>query len=520
MGVGRGLRGRGRGQNAPVTDIPILNGDVSLWEWVSPGPVASAYLTSTAPVDFIMGPAGAGKTWTSCVKCAVNTLRLPPMRDGVIRALGVVVRDNYRTLYRTTLESWFKIFPRDFPGAVFQGGQDRPAKHIITFRTPRGQMVEMTVDFYAVGDHAIEEVLKGYEPSWAWVNEADLLHERVPTFLYSRLGRNPAMASLRDPTAPIPKQVFGDLNPPDVDHWIYRDFVEEPREGWELHQQPSGLSDEAENRHGLSKSYYEGLAKNLPERDVVRFVHGRFGYSLSGKPVYPEFHEAAHASMVPLEPLPQLPLHAGYDQGLSPAGILFQEAPNGQLRFLDELVPEHGTGPSRFSEMWVAKLQDQRYRGLPPGVHTADPAGWYGTDRQNGELSWSETISLAIGRPIMPALTQDPGIRIDSLRLPLTRAIDGRLPGLILDPRCRMLRSGMAAQYKYARQRQNNRDVYADRPVKNEWSHPVEAAQYGVLGVRGRAGIITAAAGAGRPGNVIPLDTGRRQATDFNVWGV
>jgi len=83
-----------------------------------------------------------------------------------------------------------------------------------------------------------------------------------------------------------------------------------------------------------------------------------------------------------------------------------------------------------------------------------------------------------------------------------------------------MLRSGLAAQYKFPRQRQDTRDVYGDRPVKNEWSHPCEAAQYGVLGVRGRAGIINSAAQAGRPGNVIPIDTGRRQATDFNVWNV
>ncbi|WP_204328376.1 hypothetical protein, partial [Stenotrophomonas maltophilia] len=81
------------------------------------------------------------------------------------------------------------------------------------------------------------------------------------------------------------------------------------------------------------------MARLLPERDVVRFVNGRFGYSLSGKPVYPEFNEAVHCSPTPLVPVPQLPLHAGYDQGLSPAGLLFQQMPNGQLRFYVEVVP-------------------------------------------------------------------------------------------------------------------------------------------------------------------------------------
>ncbi|GJE06361.1 hypothetical protein AOPFMNJM_1677 [Methylobacterium jeotgali] len=501
-----------------MTDVPVLAGDVSLWEWTTPGPVATAYLQSKSPLDFIMGPAGSGKTTTSVVKCALNTLQMPVCKDGTIRALGCVVRDNYRTLYRTTLETWFRIFPRNFPGSHFEGGQDRPAKHRITFRTPRGQLVEMTVDFYAVGDHAIEDLLKGYEPSWAWINEADLLHERVATFLYGRTGRNPPRSSLQDPQALIPRQVFADLNPPDVDHWIYRDFVEKPIDGYQLHQQPDGLSDAAENRQGASRAYYEEMARLLPERDVVRFVNGRFGYSLSGKPVYPEFNEAVHCSPTPLVPVPQLPLHAGYDQGLSPAGLLFQQMPNGQLRFYGEVVPDHGTGPARFSEQWAALLQEPRFRGCPPGAHTADPAGFYGADRQAGELAWAETVSRAIGIPIMPAPTQEPGIRIESLRIPMTTAIDGRIPGLLLDPSCRKLRSGLAAQYKYPRQRQDARDVYGDRPVKNEWSHPCEAAQYGVLGVRGRAGIINSAAQAGRPGNVIPIDTGRRQPTDFNVW--
>lgn len=166
-----------------MSDVPILSGDVSIWEWQSPGPVATAYLQSTAPLDAIMGPAGSGKTMTSCVKCALQTLRMPVMKDGVIRALGTVVRDNYRTLYRTTLESWFRVFPRNFPGSHFEGGQDRPAKHRITFRTPRGQLVEMTVDFYAVGDHAIEDLLKLPKDADGYAFEpSDKLKPYLPDF--------------------------------------------------------------------------------------------------------------------------------------------------------------------------------------------------------------------------------------------------------------------------------------------------------------------------------------------------
>ncbi len=53
---------------------------------------------------------------------------MPVCADGVIRARGVVTRDNYRSLQRTTLPSWFNQFPKDLPGAKFEGGQDRPSR--------------------------------------------------------------------------------------------------------------------------------------------------------------------------------------------------------------------------------------------------------------------------------------------------------------------------------------------------------------------------------------------------------
>lgn len=501
-----------------AAEIPVLNGPMSLWNMPVAGPVAAAYLRSGEPMPFIMGPMGSAKSTTSVTKCALTTFRFPLCKDGAIRAKGCVIRDNYRTLYRTTLPTWFNTFPRDF--GVFEGGQDRPAKHTLVFRTPQGQVVEMIVDFYAIGDAAIEELLKGYEPSWAWVNEADLLHERVPDFLFSRLGRYPSRAHLADPAATMPEQVFGDLNPPSVDHWIYRDFEEDPKPGRRLFKQPSGLSDEAENRAGVPRARYEAMAKVMPEREVIRFVHGRFGYSNDGRPVYADFDTKKVFSDEELRVLPNVPLCAGLDQGLSPALELFQAAPDGQIRVLAEVVPPHGTGPARFSEMIVALLTSPRLRGLPAGSWFSDPAGFFGADRIAGELSWTETVGRAIGVQILPAPSQDLGLRIDALRLPLMTDLSPERKFLVVDPSCRMLRSGLAAQYQFARQRQNNRDVFADRPVKNEWSHPVEALQYGVLGLRGRAGIINEAARAGRPGNVVPIVTGRSAGADFNVWNV
>jgi hypothetical protein len=195
-----------------IPNAPLYN----LKSFTPPGPVCASYIRSQGPIDCITGPAGSGKTVGSIFKVIRLTIALMPVcSDGVVRVRGAVLRDNYRALYRTTLRSWFNWFPPDWGGAVFTGGQDRPAQHIMKLSTVRNGKevpVELTVDFFAVGDVAIEELLKGYETSWFWVNEADLLHPRVIPFCYSRTGRYPPRESLPVGTK-RPRVVACDFNP-------------------------------------------------------------------------------------------------------------------------------------------------------------------------------------------------------------------------------------------------------------------------------------------------------------------
>ena len=116
--------------------------------YVPPGPIAAQYIRDDdATVCAIMGPVGSGKTHATIFKALRFTAMMPPCRDGVIRAKGAVVRDSYRTLYATTLASWFHWFPKDFPGSKFTGGDDRPATHEIEFTTQRGRRIHLIVEF-------------------------------------------------------------------------------------------------------------------------------------------------------------------------------------------------------------------------------------------------------------------------------------------------------------------------------------------------------------------------------------
>jgi hypothetical protein len=260
----------------------------------------------------------------------------------------------------------------------------------------------------------------------------------------------------------------------------------------------------------------------MPEEEARRMVHGLPGFATDGKPVYVrEWNRRKHVAAGTIPVLPGLPLNIGFDQGLSPAAVLSQTSSFGQLRVLAELYMGHNVGYERFTQALLALLLSPRFRGLPPGVYTGDPAGFTGVDRVQGEATWMETVGRALGHAIYPASTNEPGLRWEAVRQRLTHDIDAQTPGIIVDPSCQMLIEGFEAEYKFPKYREGAPKAYGEQVVDNEFTNPHDALQYLTMGCFGRAGVINAAAQAGRAGNVVPIVQGRaRGGADFNVWNV
>lgn len=484
----------------------------SLTRFVPPGPVASAWIASKARNAFIMGPFGSGKTTSAIFKRFRFAHQMPVCNDGIIRCKAIVVRDSFRTLEKTTLASWRQWFPADYPGSEWQGGNDRPAIHTVRIKTSRG-ILEVVTEFAALGSHRIEDVLRGWEGSFAWMNEADLMDVSAKMYLGGRL--RPFQGGLLTDEAArqsMPLQLIGDINAPDTDSWIYADFVEGAvpfahgfmgSGGHRLFVQPSGMSDKAENKKNLGKRYYEDLVDQNKGKQwwVDRFIHNKFGPSRDGKPVYECFDVTRHMANRVLDPIDELPIIIGLDAGLSPAAVIIQVLPTGQILVLDELVPGHGFGPKRFSEMLLSLLAD-RYARVPRIIVYADPAAFVGADQLGGELTWVETVSAALGLPIlMPGGgSNEIALRLEAVTSSLLVTIDGTTPGLVVSPACKMIRKGFVSGYRYTKTRVGNTDRFADLPEKNDFSHPHDALQYGVLGHKGRAGVIGEASRAGRLG--------------------
>jgi hypothetical protein len=489
---------------------------VSPMNFEAPGPVGEDYIFAMNPIDFVLGPIGSAKTTCSIFKIFAFALRMPVCKDGVIRVRGAAIHENLRALQRTGLESFHGFFPKGFPGAHFEGGQDRPFKGILRFITPQGRRLQIILDGFGIGDHSIEQLLRGYQCNFFWNVEADLLSREVPAQEFARVAqeRYPGRGQLANRDDKVPGCVWGDLNPPLISHWINEDFCEKPREGYVLHRQPSGLSDQAENRKYVTRESYEALAKTLPPDGVRRFVHGEFGLVGDGALVYPEYDHAIHCAKQRLAPL-DAPLRIGLDAGGTPAAIIGQFTPRGHMRWLREITTEPITSAGRFAEMLIDLLQAE-FRGLPIAHGWGDPSAFHGVDRQAGEMSFMEIVGKALNLNILPTPTNETGARQESVAYFLRKRLDSDgAPFFQHCPSMKMVQAGFQGGFTVRLNPHETTDRIAF--VKNKYSHPHEAGQYLCYGSRGHAGVINDAARAGRPGMVVPISRGVRVRQDFNL---
>lgn len=455
-------------------------------DWTPPGPVAAACLNATDPVRAIMGPFGSGKTGTLLFDVIHKAAQAPRSRlDGVRYWKHVTIRDTYRQLEVTTIPSWHRWVPKD----VGEWTGDKPPTHRIRFQLPDRSIVDLMHQFIGLGENRVEDVMRGYEPNSGYINEADRLSEDVLTYLRGRVGiRYPGALHARAEDYPWPQ--FGgfvtlDFNAPDDDSWLYKRFVEGRAEGHRLYVQPSGFSPAAENLQNLSPTYYQDMARGQPAWWVRRFIENRWGYSREGQPVFPEFNDALHVASQDLEPLPGVALTIGADFGLTPAAVITQHLPDGRWLILDEIAT--GSMGAKALAEELLQLLARRYPEHGAAWRASDRAvtGWGdpagNTRAQTDEQTVFDVLRTSTPFPWWPAPSNALTPRLEVVRSALGRLVDGK-PGLLLSPRCRVLRKAFNSGYRLRRVQVANEDRFTDKPEKNQWSHPMDALQYALLG--------------------------------------
>src|SRR6185503_1584581 len=312
---------------------------------------------------------------------------------------------------------------------------------------PDGTRMELEVMFFPLDRPEEVGKLRSLELSGAWINEASEVAKAVFDMLTQRVGRFPKVSQ----GGATWSGVILDSNFPDDDHWVYRIAEKERPEGWEVFKQPGGLifkggdihdranyeiNPEAENVANLPNGH-EYYFRQLPakSRDWIKvFILGQYGSITDGKAIYPEWNDDIHCKRV--TPYEGRPLLLGFDYGLTPACVVCQVSPRGQLLVLAELFAKD-MGIRQFARDVVRPFIAVNFHGY--GIQACgDPAGMSRSDTDE-KTCFMELAEEGIA--CVPAITNSFVGRREAVAKYLTRLVDGK-PAFMLDPSCDLLRRG------------------------------------------------------------------------------
>lgn len=451
-------------------------------------PTGKLFHDSNSFVNLVIGPYGSGKS-TMCVQHILRrACSMPAWFNGRRKSRWAIVRNTSGELHSTTLQTWLTWF-----GGL--GDMRKRQKPLLayehTFNDGNG-IVELDLIFIALDRPDDVRKIKSLELTGVYLNELSELPQNVLSHFKGRVnGRFPSKSFCSEPYW---SGIIADTNPPDSDHWIFRDFETDVTPSYRVFHQPSGLLEDstgfikdaegnyiqnphADNVEHLSGDYYPKLAEKQSEGFINVYCGGKYGLVESGKRVYPEFNYDLH-SVPKLEAIQGDGLYLGWDFGLTPACVVVQLTARGQIRVLKEYVSED-IGIKTFAKNIVIPRLAIDFPYNKVGGSEGDPSGANG-DQIMEELSCIGELN-ALGIPTNAATTNDPDVRINSVRYFLNLMIDGKPAFLISREDCPVLVKGFMSGYHYKRVSISGDERYHDKPNKNKYSHPHDALQYRLM---------------------------------------
>ena len=314
-----------------------------------PPPTLKSFIRNYRPgelfYDWVVGPYGSGKTTGDFFKLIFMAGLQEPNAQGIRKTKATVVRQSYKQLDDTTIDSWNKWFKEPV------AGHWELTKRV--FHLKFGD-VECDVLFRALDTPADVSRVLSLETTFAIIDEFKDIPRDIIEALAARLGRYPANCTNfgmwgASNTGTESNWWYDYLHDEKVVQKITIDNLDAPRDDriTRYYHQPDALGPYVENEEHLPKGYYKNLIAGKTDEWIRQWVRSEWGYDASGKPVVASFNPSIHVSKAPLIYNPNLPLIVGLDPGLGGSAFVFgQEDLQGRLLVLGELVQE-GYGAER-----------------------------------------------------------------------------------------------------------------------------------------------------------------------------
>ncbi len=436
-----------------------------------------AFHNSDENVRLIMGPFGSGKTTACLTEIVLRACAMPPGVDGVRRSKWAIIRNTSGQLTSTTLESWLKWFSK--LGNV-RSRQKPNLEYWHTFNDEEGE-VELRLIFLPLDLVGARGKLLSLELTGAYLNELSELRSYIMTDLGGRIGRYPWPEGEGQSYW---TGIIADTNPPPTDSWIYELFVKKQAQKHRIFIQPPGLTEkdgtykpniEADNFERLGANYYMRQTYGASKEWINVYCQGKWGILTHGKPVYGTYNDDLHSSDI-LNAVEGVPIILGFDFGRTPACVVEQMLPNGQLLLLNEFTSE-GIGLEGFLENILMPYLTKYYNGFEIEFVTCDPSGSRANDTD--EKSCIEVLDKCFDKSIVrPAWSNSIARRLGAVEYTLNRLIDGKAAFVLNRTKCNTIRKGFIGEYCYKKILRRDGDAYTETPDKNDYSHPHDAHQY------------------------------------------
>lgn len=441
-------------------------------------------------IRVVRGPAGSGKS----VGCVMETVRLganqPYDKNGVRRSRSLVLRNTYPELINTTIRT-FKAW---FPPSVFQVRMSPTIQATLDL----GDLV-IEYAFLSFDRDDRDRQIKSFECTNAYLNEVAELPKSALDAVTRAVGRYPRVAD----GGAVRPCVIADTNSCDIDHWLYKMAeVDKPRDFAMFAQPPAVIqlgkkaemgrmiyapNPRAENIANLpgGHEYYRRMMVGKKDSWIKVFIRNEYGDVLQGRPCHASFADRHVRDSIPI--MRGVGIRIGLDYGRTPAAVIAQKAPDGQLRIIREVLVDaragHGMALRTFIRTMLRPVLEAEFTGLPIIQSTGDPSGSSGGQADENSC---EDVLAEEGYPTNSAPTNDIGPRLESIDQLLDSNNSQAEPMLIVSatgaPTCT---AAFRGKYQMQRRRVEGQDgLYKDDPIKNSFSHPMDACQYLALGAR------------------------------------
>ena len=425
-----------------------------------PSPTVKLFLECGDTHRCLVGAVGSGKTVGAVMDICYYVPHHLYTTYGIRRTKWCVLRNTYAELEDTTLETIKEWFP---------WGKHQKQRGIYTIKYPAPSKIEVRILLRACDRPEQVKKFKSLEITGYLIDEANEVDESIKLMLKNRIGRFPKKSP--------EKYGIETTNPPTIDHPIFTNYDWQTQiPGYPDHapstppliQHTGFWQQERENANNLPKNYYEDLIESYHNNPdwIEMYVKGMPGVITKGKTIYNNFKRHIHVSPTTLPYHPSLPLLRGWDNsGNTPAVVIIQQPSPLELHVLYSAHHDK-MGTIDFTKLIIAQCATT----YPDAtfIDYADPAGENRFSKKTGGFTSNATLMRDLGVNPLPS-DQNFAARVASVDFFLSR-----IDGILIDPSCTSLITGLSGAYVYKRGTHSP----TDEAEKNKYSHEQDALQY------------------------------------------